>query len=81
MICCEPTVFAGVQAPVDPNDGAAFFRKRAGLGLGHALRMRELGGNLLVVIELGDILRRRNDRHVLVPALSRQADVDQFHAV
>ena len=54
--------FGRVQAAVDPDDRLAFLRQRARLLLGHAARAVQLLRDLLVAIELGEVLRRGDDR-------------------
>ena len=73
--------FGGVQAAVDPDDGLALFRERAGLVVGQALGEREPARDLLVAREVLVVLGRRHDRHQLVAALGGLADRLQHHAV
>ena len=73
--------FRRMQAAIDPDDGFAFFGERVSLVWGKSFGVGELGGDFLVVVELGDVLGRGDDDHVLAAALGGGADVDQLHAV
>ena len=71
----------GMQAAVDPDHGFAFARQRAGLVFCKPLSEGQPAGDLLIPVQIPEVLRRADDRHVLPPALGRGADVDQLHAV
>jgi hypothetical protein len=71
----------GVEAAIDPNDRLAFFRERMRLILGDVLRARQLLADLPIVLEIFHVLGSAHDRHVLMPSLGRQPDVDQLHAI
>src|SRR3954467_2459442 len=65
--------FGGVGAAVDPNDGFALSRERAGLILGDAYGVREAGGDLLVPRELLMVCGRCDDPHQMRPAFGGPA--------
>ncbi len=71
----------GMQSAIDPDDGFAFARQRVRLIVGQSLGMRKPRRNFLIVIELLQVLWRRNDHHVLPPAFFGRPDIDQPAAV
>ncbi len=71
--------FCGVQAAVDPHDGAPFGGQAAGLVLGEVFRKGEPAGDLAVAAEAAVVVGRGQDGHPLGPALRGPADIDQFH--
>ena len=70
----------GVQAAIDPDDGLALFGQRARLLLADAFGEGELARDLLVLRQIPDVLRRRDDGHPLVAAFLGLADALQLHA-
>ena len=71
--------FRRVQAAVDPDDRLAFLRERPRLLLGDAAGAVQLLRDLLVAIELGEVLRRGDDRGEMRPAFLGLADLDDLH--
>ena len=73
--------FGGVQAAVDPHDRLAVARELTRLFVGQALGQREPLRDVLVLLQVLVVLRRRDDRHQLIAALGGLADALHDHAV
>ena len=70
----------GMETAIDPDDRLAFLRELPRLVLTEA-GPGQLRGHVAVGLELGVILRRRDDRHVLRAPFLGRADADDGHAV
>src|SRR5580704_16221435 len=70
-----------MQSAVDPDNSLAFARQRMRLLVGQPLGVGTPGRDVLIMIELLYILGRRDDHHVLPPALFGRPDIDQLAAV
>ena len=73
--------FGGVEAAVDPDDGATLGGEAAGLGFGETLGAREALGNRAVVPELREVGGGGADDHPLGAAFLGFADIDKAEAV
>uniref|UniRef100_A0A0N5A4K1 LigA n=1 Tax=Parastrongyloides trichosuri TaxID=131310 RepID=A0A0N5A4K1_PARTI len=71
----------GVQAAVDPHYGLAFGGQGAGLVLADALGLGQAPRDLLIAVDVGQVLRRGDDREVLRPSFRRATDLQQLHPV
>ena len=71
----------GVQAAVDPDHGLAVARELPRLLVGEPVGERQLAVRFLDERQLPMVLRRRDDRGDLGPALFRLADVHDHHAL
>ena len=70
-----------VQTAVDPDHGLALGGHGAGLFFGDAFSLGEATRDLLIAVQVGQVLRRRDDGDILGAALGRLADLDQLHPV
>ena len=70
--------FRRVQSAVDVDEGFAFAREPACLGVGQPLRMREPARDLAVPIDLSQVVRRRHEREVHRAPLRRLAGLDEL---
>ena len=70
-----------VHARVDPDHRLALRRQRARLRLVHAMGAGQLLGNGAILVQLGEVRRRGDDRHPLAAPFRALADVDQLHPV
>ena len=73
--------FGGVEAAVDPDDGATLGGEGAGPGFGETLGAREALRDGAVVFELREIGGRGADDHPLSPTFLGFADIDEAEAV
>ncbi|MNS72220.1 hypothetical protein D3C72_1056220 [compost metagenome] len=70
-----------VQTAVDPDHGLALGGHGAGLFLVDTLGLGQTTRDLLIAVQVGQVLRRRDDGDILGAALGRLADLDQLHPV
>ena len=73
--------FGGVEAAVDPDDGAAFGGEGAGLVLGETLGAREALGDGAVVLELREVGGGGADDHPLGATFLGFSDIDEAEAI
>ena len=67
-----------MQPAIDMNDGFLIVRQLARLGFADAAREGQSARDLLIVVELRQVLGRRNERDIPVAALRRFADLHQL---
>ncbi|MNQ42812.1 hypothetical protein D3C85_565210 [compost metagenome] len=70
-----------VQTAVDPDHGLALGGHGAGFVFGDAFSLGEATRDLLIAVQVGQVLRRRDDGDILGAALGGLADLDQLHPV
>ena len=70
-----------MQSAVDPDHGLALAGQGVRLRIRQALGQRQPAGNVALVIEVLQVLRRRDDRHPDVAALDALAEADQLHPI
>ena len=73
--------FGGVESTIDVDDGFSFVRESFGLIVSETAAFREAAGNIFVLVELGEILRRGDDGDFPIQAARGFAHRDQFDAI
>ena len=73
--------FGGVEPAVDPDHRLAFFGEGTGLVVGEPVGQRETPGDFLQPRDVLPVLRRRDDCHVMRPALGGLADFNHVNPV
>src|SRR5882672_12223782 len=70
-----------MQSAVDVDECFAVTRELTRVALAESLGMRESPGDLTVAIDLRQVVRTRDEREILGPALTRLAGFDHFHGL
>src|SRR6266850_844179 len=70
-----------MQSAVDVDERFAVAGELTRVAVAQSLRMRESPGNLTVAIDLRQVVRTRDEREVLCPALTRLAGLEHLHVL
>src|SRR6267378_7981091 len=70
-----------MQSAVDVDERFAVAGELTRVAVAQSLRMRESPGNLTVAIDLRQVVRTRDEREILCPALTRLAGLEHLHVL